>query len=39
MGEIRFVATGETGRYPYVVCKKKVSHSLVAVGAAESIGQ
>ena len=23
MGEIRFVGTGETRRYPYLVCKKK----------------
>ena len=22
MGEIRFVGTGETGGYPYLVCKK-----------------
>ena len=22
MGEIRFVGTGETRRYPYLVCKK-----------------
>ena len=34
MGEIRFVGTGETRRYPYLVCKKKVSHSLVIEGAA-----
>ena len=25
MGEIRFVGTGETRGYPYLVCKKKVS--------------
>ena len=33
MGEIRFVGTGETRGYPYLVCKKKVSHSLEAVRA------
>ena len=33
MGEIRFVGTVETRGYPYLVCKKKVSHSLIAVGA------
>ena len=32
MGEIRFVGTGETRGYPYLVCKKNVSHTLVAVG-------
>ena len=26
MGEIRFVGTGETRRYPYPVCKKEVSN-------------
>ena len=26
MGEIRFVGTGETRGYPYLVCKKKASH-------------
>ena len=25
MGEIRFVGTGETRGYPYLVCKKKAS--------------
>ena len=25
MGEIRFVGTGETRGYPYLVCKKKKS--------------
>ena len=25
MGEIRFVGTGETSGYPYLVCKKKKS--------------
>ena len=25
MGEIRFVGTGETRRYPYLLCKKYVS--------------
>ncbi|MFI0460330.1 MAG: hypothetical protein ACH254_22320 [Candidatus Thiodiazotropha endolucinida] len=25
MGEIRFVGTGETGGYPYLVCKKIIS--------------
>ena len=24
MGEIRFVGTGETRGYPYLVCKKKI---------------
>ena len=32
MGEIRFVGTGETRGYPYLVRKKKVSHSLIVVG-------
>ena len=26
MGEIRFVGTGETRGYPYLVCKKEVSY-------------
>ena len=25
MGEIRFVGTGETRGYPYLVCKKEIS--------------
>ena len=33
MGEIRFVGTGETRGYPYPVCKKKVSQSLIAAGS------
>ena len=33
MGEIRFVGTGETRGYPYLVCKKKVFHSVVAIGS------
>ena len=28
MGEIRFVGTGETRRYPYLVCKK-VTYSML----------
>ena len=28
MGEIRFVGTGETRGYPYLVCKKKYSERL-----------
>ena len=32
MGEIRFVGTRETRGYPYLVCKKKVSHGVLAVG-------
>ena len=28
MGEIRFVGTGETRGYPYLVCKRKVSQIL-----------
>ena len=29
MGEIRFVGTGETHGYPYLVCKKHVSIPLI----------
>ena len=29
MGEIRFVGTGDTRGYPYLVCKKKYLSSLV----------
>ena len=32
MGEIRFVGTGETSGYPYLVCKKRF------VGTGESHG-
>ena len=34
MGEIRFVGTGETRGYPYLVCKKKVISYVVAVSVA-----
>ena len=39
MGEIRFVGTGETRGYPYLVCKKKVSHSVVAIGTVGAGGR
>ena len=29
MGEIRFVGTGETRGYPYLVCKKTISTTLI----------
>ena len=31
MGEIRFVGTGETSGYPYLVCEKYVSISVLRV--------
>ena len=31
MGEIRFVDTGETRGYPYLVCKKSTSTNVVVV--------
>ena len=39
MGEIRIVGPGKTRGYPYRVCKKKVSHSLMAVKAVGVRGQ
>ena len=32
MGEIRFVGTGETFRYPYLVCKKQLSLLISRAG-------
>ena len=31
MGEIRFVGTGETRGYPYLVCKKIISEPIVKI--------
>ena len=36
MGEIRFVGTGETRGYPYLVCKKCKSHPWVKTSARVS---
>ena len=38
MGEIRFVGTGETRGYPYLVCKKKkLYHRLSAYAGANQL--
>ena len=37
MGEIRFVGTGETRGYPYLVCKKVISDISVEISAADCI--
>ena len=42
MGEIRFVGTGETRGYPYLVCKKLQSHGtelIIIVGRYSGTGQ
>ena len=31
MGEIRFVGTGETHGYPYLVCKKRIGDTCTHV--------
>ena len=32
MGEIRFVGTGETRGYPYLVCKKYMYFTWISLG-------
>ena len=39
MGEIRFVGTGETRGYPYLVCKKRVSYELRAYLIYVKVGE
>ena len=40
MGEIRFVGTGETHGYPYLVCKKsRANSSALANASAQSVLQ
>ena len=42
MGEIRFVGTGKTRGYPYLVCKKEVSYMspyLIYVKVGERLFQ
>ena len=36
MGEIRFVGTGETRGYPYLVCKKKGVYMNIAYEMCQS---